>query len=113
MKVIIEKVVNENKRTVLFLEDHNFSQNEFIEMINSLIISGEIPGLFGLDEIERMPEADQIRNEYLGKSLQEGLALRIQKNLRIVISLDHRRETFNEMCASNPALFTCNVIWFD
>lgn len=31
-------------------------------MINSLIISGEIPGLFNLDEIERMPEADHMRN---------------------------------------------------
>ena len=40
MKVIIENVVNENKKQVLFLEDHNFSKPEFIEMINSLIISG-------------------------------------------------------------------------
>lgn len=39
-------------------------------MINSLIISGEIPGLFNLDEIERMPESDHMRNEYIGKSLQ-------------------------------------------
>jgi len=27
-------------------------------MINSLIISGEIPGLFNLDEVERLPNAD-------------------------------------------------------
>jgi dynein heavy chain 2 len=64
-------------------------------MVNSLIISGEIPGLFGLDEIERMPEADSIRGEFIGKSLQEGLALRIQRNLRVVISLDPRRESFH------------------
>jgi hypothetical protein len=82
-------------------------------MINSLIISGEIPALFGADEIERMPAADGIRGEYIGKSLQEGLAMRIQKNLRVVISLDPRRESFHEMCASNPALFTCNILWFD
>lgn len=82
-------------------------------MINSLIISGEIPALFGADEIERMAAADAIRGEYIGKSLQEGLALRIQKNLRVVISLDPRKESFHEMCASNPALFTCNILWFD
>lgn len=40
LKVLIENVVNENKRAVLFLEDHNFSRPEFVEMINSLIISG-------------------------------------------------------------------------
>jgi dynein heavy chain 2 len=61
MKVVLERVANDNKRTVLFLEDHNFSQPDFIEMVNSLIISGEIPGLFNLDEIERMPAADAIR----------------------------------------------------
>ena len=82
-------------------------------MINSLIISGEIPGLFNLDEIERMPESDHMRNEYIGKSLQQALALRVQKNLRIVLSLDYQRQNFNEICASNPALFTCNIIWFD
>jgi hypothetical protein len=60
-----------------------------------------------------MPAAEGIRNEFIGKSLQEGLALRIQRNLRMVVSLDHQRETFHEMCASNPALFTCNILWFD
>jgi hypothetical protein len=42
-----------------------------------------------------MPAAEGIRGEHIGKSLQEGLALRIQKNLRVVISLDPRRESFH------------------
>lgn len=40
LKAMIEGVVNDNKRCILFLEDHNFSRPEFVEMINSLIISG-------------------------------------------------------------------------
>jgi dynein heavy chain 2 len=44
-------VASESKKIILFLEDHNFSHPEFIEMINSLIISGEIPGLFNTDEV--------------------------------------------------------------
>lgn len=46
MKSLIEEVVNENKKLVLFIEDHNFSRPEFEEMINSLLSSAEIPGLF-------------------------------------------------------------------
>jgi len=41
------------------------------------------------------------------------LAIRVRKNLKVAISLDPRKETFAEMCASNPALFTCNIIWID
>lgn len=69
--------------------------------------------MFGLDEIERLPAADQMKVEYIGRSLQEALALRVRKNLRVALSLDPRKETFAEMCASNPALFTCNIIWMD
>jgi dynein heavy chain 2 len=43
--------VNEKKKQILFLEDHNFGKPEFIEMVNSLIVSGEIPGLFTPDEL--------------------------------------------------------------
>lgn len=62
MKSIIETTVNENKKQILFLEDHNFSKPEFMEMINSLLISGEIPGLFSLDEIDRLPCSQNLKN---------------------------------------------------
>lgn len=35
------------------------------------------------------------------------------QNLKIVISLDHQKDGFFETCASNPALYACNIIWFD
>ena len=60
-----------------------------------------------------MAEADAIRNEYIGKTLQEAISLRIKTTLRIVVSLDPNRASFKEMCASNPALYTCNIVWFD
>ena len=52
------------------MEDHNFSRPEFVEMINSLLISGEVPGLFNLDEIERLPAAEEMRAQEIGRSLQ-------------------------------------------
>lgn len=30
-----------------------------------------------------------------------------------MLSFDYQREGFFEMCASNPALYQCNIIWFD
>jgi dynein heavy chain 2 len=39
---------------VLFLEDHQLQKNEFLEKVNSLISSGEIPGLFSAEEVEHI-----------------------------------------------------------
>jgi dynein heavy chain 2 len=82
-------------------------------MINSLIVSGEIPGLFSLDELDRLPVADDLKKDAIGKSLQEVFCERVSQNLKIVLSMDHKKEGFFEICASNPALYTCNIIWFD
>lgn len=49
----------------------------------------------------------------IGKSLQEAFCDRVKNNLRIVLSLDYSKDGFKEMCASNPAIFSCNIIWFD
>lgn len=69
LRGILEALVTENKKQVLLLEDHHFSRPEFIEMINSLICSGEVPGLFSPEEFERLPCADDLKKEYYGMSL--------------------------------------------
>ena len=56
---------------VLFIEDHNLIKGEFIELINSLISSGEIPGLYSPDEVERIfPNPEDIRRDYYGSYLR-------------------------------------------
>lgn len=94
IKSIIEIVVNENKKQILFLEDHNFSKPEFIEMINSLIVSGEIPGLFTLEELDRMPAVEDLRKDSIGITLQEAFCARVNSNLKLVLSFDHQKDGF-------------------
>lgn len=73
------------------MEDHNFGKPEFMEMINSLIVSGEIPGLFTTEEIQRMPIAEELRKEGLGKSLHDAFCEKVSQNLKIVLSLDYQK----------------------
>lgn len=42
----------EGKQVVLLLEDHQFVEQQFLELINSLLSAGEIPGLYTHDELE-------------------------------------------------------------
>lgn len=78
-----------------------------------MVACGEVPGLFAHDEIERMfPNAEEIKNEYYGKTLYEAFIERCRKNLKIILSMDNSNRDFTANCASNPALFTkCRVVW--
>lgn len=53
-----------------------------------------------------------MRNQYECRTLFEFFVSRIQKNLSIVISMDHSHPKFLHHCSSNPALYTkCTILW--
>lgn len=53
-----------------------------------------------------------MRNQYECRTLFEFFVSRIQKNLSIVISMDHSHPRFLQYCSQNPALYTkCTVLW--
>lgn len=63
MKAFIEIAAGQNRRVLLLLEDHQLQiemqnsqlqKSEILEKVNSLISSGEIPGLFSHEEIEHI-----------------------------------------------------------
>ena len=88
---------------------------EFLELLNSLISSSEIPGLYTTEEVDHIfPDPEEIRREYYGKTFYEAFCDRIKANLRVVLSMNHKSENFSHSTAANPALFTkCTVIWLD
>ena len=51
----------EDEQVVLLLEDHQFIENSFLELINSLLSAGEVPGLYTPEELEPLlgPLRDQ------------------------------------------------------
>ena len=116
MKHFLELAGAQNKSCLLYIEDHHLMHPEFLELINSLISSGEIPGLYSQEEIEHLlaGNTEEIRQEFVGRSLYECFSGRIQRNLRIVLSLDCQNERFNANCAANPALYTkCDIVWLE
>ena len=51
----------EGEQVVLLLEDHQFQDSQFLELINSLLSAGEVPGLYTPEELEPLltPLRDQ------------------------------------------------------
>lgn len=58
------------------------------------------------------PDPEQVRGETYGRTFFEAFCERVKRNLRVVISMNHKQESFLQNCAANPALFTkCTIIW--
>lgn len=114
LKQVLSMAGIEATRTCLFIEDHQLLQDEFLELLNSLISAGEVPGLYTPEELE--PLLAQIKEEmssqYEYKTTFEFFVSRVKKNLSIVMALNYQHPKFIPNCASNPALFSkCNIIW--
>ena len=55
----------DGEHVVLLLEDHHFVESQFLELINSLLSAGEVPGLYTPEELEPLlgPLRDMLSEE--------------------------------------------------
>lgn len=100
-----------------------------LECVNSLLASGEVPGLFTPDELAKEllhlePRAaeDAAWQAHLAAlpsplsgaaALQAYLLHRVRRNLHVVLCMDPAHELFRLRCESNPALLgACCVLWW-
>ena len=81
-----------NVGTVFLLTDAQIPEEHFLVLINDLLASGEIPGLFADDEIENIISG--VRNEVKGAGLQDTrencwmfFIERIRRNLKVRLYL--------------------------
>lgn len=94
-------------------------QPAFLELINSLLSGGEVPGLFTPEELAKeMAPLDKARDDdplYNGPpSNYTYFNYRIRRNLHIAVSMDPSNDQFRPRCESNPALFTrCSMQWLE
>lgn len=113
LKTIMMKAGVEGQHVVLLLEDHNFTVNSsFLETINSLLASGEVPGLFAQEELDAMTAP--LKEDALGEGMSAYAYFvdRIARMLHVCVVMDPTNPNYEPQCRSNPALFTrCNVYW--
>ena len=75
----------EDEQVVLLLEDHQFEGTDFLELINSLLSAGEIPGLYTPEELEPAlaPLRDQASDAgFRGTLAQYFASSKLQKYFR-------------------------------
>lgn len=105
----------EGEQVVLILEDHQVDAS-FLELINSLLSAGEVPGLYTPEELEPLlgPLRDLASQDGFRGTLVSYFASRVKRNLHIVMIMDSSSKSFTANCESNPAFYkSCAFQWME
>ncbi|XP_030631015.1 dynein heavy chain 17, axonemal-like [Chanos chanos] len=107
-----------NIGTVFLMTDSQVAEEEFLVLINDLLASGEIPGLFQDDEIENIIGA--MRNEVKAVGMQDTrencwkfFIDRVRKQLKVILCFSPVGSTLRVRARKFPAVVNCTSIdWF-
>ena len=107
-----------NIGTVFLLTDAQVPKENFLVVINDLLASGEIPGLFADDELENV--INGVRNEVKGAGIQDTkencwsfFIDRVRRQLKVVLCFSPVGSTLRVRARNFPALVNCTSIdWF-
>ena len=108
----------EGTPTVFLFTDTQIVTEGFVEDINNILNSGEVPGLFAQDEKERMMTEIRPYAESLGLNPTKDVLFstfinRVRDNLHIILCMSPVGEAFRSRCRQFPSLINCCTIdWF-
>ncbi|KAL4220766.1 Dynein heavy chain 2 [Mactra antiquata] len=108
----------ENKPTVFLFNDIQVVEEGFLEDINNILSSGEVPNLYKADEFEEVRNAlsDAAKKEGIDDQPQSIFAFlveRVRANLHVVLCMSPVGEPFRNRIRMYPAFVNCTTIdWF-
>ena len=114
MKEILKIAGVDGKAICLYLEDHQFLISSFLEDINGLLSSGDISGLFTLQDKDQLlqPLKEKYHQSGYTGTLWDYYLSRVKNNLHIVLSMNYKHPLYALRTESNPAIFNaCEINW--
>ena len=115
IKTVLLTAGIKGEHIVLLIEDYQITTEAILEVINSLLSAGEVPGMYTPEELEPLlsPLRELMREEGgTYRTPYDFFISRVKKNLHIVLSMDPGNSLFLYRCESNPALYArCAVLW--
>ncbi|XP_028297484.1 dynein heavy chain 6, axonemal-like, partial [Gouania willdenowi] len=109
----------EGKDLVFLFTDTQIVVEEFLEDINNMLNSGEVPNLFEKDELEQVLAATRPKAKEAGISEEnrdevfQYFISRVRERLHIVLCMSPVGDAFRSRCRMFPSLVNCCTIdWF-
>lgn len=119
LKKLYEQAGVKNENTVFLFTDTQIVVEEFLEDINNILNSGEVPNLFEADEYERMVTGTRAAAKDAGIPEGDRDAIfnffinRVRNNLHVVLCMSPVGDAFRSRCRMFPSLVNCCTIdWF-
>ncbi|XP_047430741.1 dynein axonemal heavy chain 6 [Mugil cephalus] len=109
----------EGKDMVFLFTDTQIVVEEFLEDVNNMLNSGEVPNLFEKDELEQVLAATRPKAKEAGISEEnrdevfQYFISRVREKLHIVLCMSPVGDAFRSRCRMFPSLVNCCTIdWF-
>ncbi|XP_068084555.1 dynein axonemal heavy chain 3 [Anabrus simplex] len=120
LKELLKKAGGEGKPTVFLFNDTQIKDELFVEDVNLLLNTGDLPNLYAPDEKAEILEKMQQAARETGKKMESTpLALynffieRVRNNLHIVLAMSPIGDAFRNRLRMFPSLINCCTIdWF-
>ncbi|XP_014652699.1 PREDICTED: dynein heavy chain 3, axonemal [Ceratotherium simum simum] len=120
LKKIMLQVGLATKSTVFLFTDNQIKDESFVEDINMLLNTGDVPNIFPADEkadlVEKMQMAARTEGEKIEVtplSMYNFFIERVKKNLHIVLAMSPIGDAFRNRLRMFPSLINCCTIdWF-
>ncbi|XP_034028529.1 dynein heavy chain 12, axonemal [Thalassophryne amazonica] len=120
LKMLLKKAGMKGEKTVFLLTDAQIKDEAFLEDVDSVLNTGEVPNLFAVDEKQEILETVRPIAQGGDKNLElSPLALfaffvaRCRENLHIVVAFSPIGDAFRNRLRQFPSLVNCCTIdWF-
>jgi dynein heavy chain 1 len=119
LRSVMRRVGVEGERVCFIFDESNVLSSGFIEAINALLASGEVPGLFDGEDYAALVSAARdsaIRDGVVLESEEEvwrHFTKVVQRNLHVVFTINPSGGDWSNRSTTSPALFNrCVVDWF-
>jgi dynein heavy chain, axonemal len=114
IKSLFERSTTVNPETCFMLTDAEIKSETFLEAINSLLATGEIPGLLGKEERELFPtlvktiwqKEEKTKAEPTTAAMWQYFLTRVKDNLHTVLAFSPVGNKFRERAQKFPSLFS-------
>ncbi|XP_075760265.1 dynein axonemal heavy chain 17 isoform X2 [Pelodiscus sinensis] len=112
------KAAVKNTPTVFLMTDSQVAEEQFLVLINDLLASGEIPGLFQDDEVENIIGAMRPQVKSLGlqdtrENCWKYFIDKVRRQLKVILCFSPVGSTLRVRARKFPAVVNCTAIdWF-
>ncbi|KAK9846646.1 hypothetical protein WJX81_008333 [Elliptochloris bilobata] len=118
LKKTIRQAGTEGKAVAFLLDDTQMIDDAFLEDINSMLITGEVQGMFLPEEVAMLTDSQPLTAAATARRSMLAAPTtkfwdRVHANLHFILTMSPASQAFRERCRMYPGLVTCAAVdWF-